>query len=84
MPEQPEMTYHWVIVVDGQPMDIRGTTDLAVRQAKVRVNRQKDACVQLHYAMAKAVLRHDPRIGLAHDIIAEIGPKTLIAIVHPD
>ena len=43
------MAYHWIIAIDGAPVDIRGDAALAIRQGKVRKSATPAAVVTLHH-----------------------------------
>jgi len=48
------MAYHWIIAVNGVPMDIRGDAALAIRQGKVRKSVTPTAVVTLHHGPCDA------------------------------
>ena len=70
----------WIIALDGKPMDIHGTSDLAVRQGKIRKQDNPGSVVTIHYGPASA--RTEYRDGKLHvDVIATVSDANHIATV---
>ena len=72
----------WIIAVDGHATDIRESTALAVRQARVRKATKPNATVTLHYGPARTRTYHDANGALQCEVIAQLGESTHIATIH--
>lgn len=72
----------WIVTVDGKPTDIRATSDLATRQARVQKTRSPNSQVELHYSECSSRGRYDGQ-KLVVDITAPaISEYTHIATIN--
>lgn len=80
MEENHDCSDCWIIAVDDRATDIRGTSDLATRQAKCRKQDHPDLAVTIHYGPASA-RTHYYNGRLQVDITAHLSEVTHIATI---